>query len=408
MEDSEFDWKSFEKQAINQLMKGEPLEGKDGVLTPLIKRLLEAGINGEMNAHVEANRPNRRNGYTDKSLKTSHGTVELNIPRDREGSFDSLLIPKRRSTLGASLDNKILGLYGLGMSYADISGHLREIYGLELSEATLCSVTDKVYEQLSLWQTRQLEAVYPFVWLDALHYKVRHEGRVVTRAVYTILGLNLEGKKELLGLYLGESEGARFWLSVLSDLQSRGVEDILIASIDGLKGFPEAIETIYPHTKVQLCLVHQMRNSLRYIIDKDSKQVARQLKCIYNAPNQIGARQAFDQWSKQWGKKYPVVQRSWTNNWDRLMTMYEFPQDIRRIIYTTNMVEGLHRQLRKVTKTKGAFTHDMALMKLLFMTQQRISKKWNKRYKNWGLTIQQLHILYGDRLKLPGSFSDTG
>lgn len=398
MEKEKFDWDAFEKDAIERLMNGEELAGEDGVLTPLIQRLLKASIDGELQAHVEENRPNRRNGSKPKKVKSTHGLLHIDMPRDRDGSFNSALIPKRKTSLGDGLDNKILALYGLGMSYADIRGHLAEMYGLSVSEATLTAVTDKVMEELKRWQCRELDTVYPFVWLDAMHYKVRHEGRVVTRAMYTVLARRLDGHKELLGLYISESEGSHFWLSILSDLQSRGVGDILVVSIDGLKGFPEAIASIFPKTRVQLCLVHQMRNSLRFAPDKDRRPLSRELKQVYKAPNRQAAEQAFDQFCKQWGQKYPVIIKSWKANWDRLMEMFDFPPEIRRVIYTTNPVEGVHRQLRKVTKTKGAFVSDQALQKLLYLAYKNISKKWSIAPPKWGLTLQQLYIMFPERL----------
>jgi len=394
----DFDWKAFEAEAARRLAAGEELAGPEGVLTPLIKRLLEASLEGEIQAHVDRERPNRRNGRTAKQLKTSHGPVRLEVPRDREGTFNSELVPKRRSTLGEGLDNKILALYGLGMSYSDIRAHLAELYGLNVSEATLSSITDKVMEELERWQRRQLDPVYPFVWLDALHYKVRHEGRVVTRALYTVLALDLNGRKDLLGLYVGEAEGARFWLGVLSELQQRGVRDILIASIDNLNGFAEAIETIYTQTDVQLCLVHQMRNSLRYVAWADYKAVSKALKGIYRSATREQARQAFEQFTTQWGRKYPMIVKSWQTHWERLTRLFDYPPAIRRIIYTTNPVEAVHRQLRKVTKTKGAFINDRALVKLLYLAYKRISAKWTSCPKHWGLTLQQLHLLFPDRL----------
>jgi transposase-like protein len=251
------------------------------------------------------------------------------------------------------------------------------------------------------WQTRQLDPIYPFVWLDALHYKVRDDGRVVTRALYTVLAIRMDGQKELLGLYVNGSEGARFWLGVLTELQQRGVRDILVASVDNLTGFAEAIETVFPHTDVQLCLVHQMRNSLRYVVHADYKSVVKALKAVYRAPNREEAKHAFEQFCRDWGNKYPLIVKSWTANWDRLMKMYDYPAPIRRIIYTTNPVEGVHRQLRKVTKTKGAFVSDQALVKLLFLAYKRISAKWDMPTHNWGLTLQQLYLLFPDRLGDP-------
>ena len=396
--DNDFDWKAFEQQAISRLLKGEELTGEDGILTPLIQRLLQASIDGEMQAHVAENRPNRRNGSKGKRVKSTQGLLHIDMPRDRDGSFDSGVLPKRKTSLGEGLDNKILALYGLGMSYSDIRAHLAEMYGLSVSEAALTAITDKVVDELTQWQGRILQPVYPFVWLDAIHYKVRFEGRVITRALYTVLALGLDGHKELLGLYVSEHEGARFWLSVLSDLQARGVNDIFVASIDGLKGFPEAIASVFPHTLVQLCLVHQMRNSLRFVPDKDRRPLSRDLKQVYKAPNRDLAQTAFQSFETNWGGKYPMIVKSWRANWDQLMEMFEYPEEIRRMIYTTNPVEGVHRQLRKTTKTKGAFVSDQALLKIIYLTYKRISIKWNAVPRNWGLVLQQLYLLFPDRL----------
>lgn len=398
-----FDWKAFEAEALKRLANGEELGGVDGILTPLIKRLLEVSLDGEMQVHVNQNRPNRRNGKTGKQVKTSHGPLDVEVPRDRDGTFNSELLPKRRTTLGDGLDNKILALYGLGMSYSDIRAHLAEMYGLNVSEATLSTITDKVMDELGQWQNRQLDPVYPFVWLDALHYKVRHEGRVVSRALYTVLALRMDGRKELLGLYVSEAEGARFWLGVLTELQQRGVHDILVASIDNLSGFAEAIETVFPQTDVQLCLVHQMHNSLRYVVEKDRRAVIKALKAVYRASGRKQAQKAFEGFTAEWGTKYPLIIKSWTDNWDRLTRMFDYPAPIRKIIYTTNPVEGVHRQLRKVTKTKGAFVNDQALLKLLYLAYKRISAKWTSPPQHWGLTLQQLYLLFPERLGDPNS-----
>ncbi len=395
---NEFDWNTFEKEAIARLLKGEELSGSDGILTPLIQRLLQASIDGEMQAHVAENRPNRRNGSKTKAIKSAQGLLHIDMPRDRDASFDSKLVPKRKTSLGDGLDNKILALYGLGMSYSDIRSHLEEMYGLSVSEAALSAITDKVMDELHQWQSRTLDPCYPFVWMDAIHYKVRHEGRVITRAMYTVLAVNLEGKKELLGLYIGEHEGARFWLSVLSELNQRGVKDILVASVDGLKGFTEAIASVFPHTRVQLCLVHQMRNSLRFVPDKERKAVSAGLKAVYKAASRSLAEQAFQAFCTQWESKYPIIVKSWKTHWEQLMEMFEYPEEIRRMIYTTNPVEGVHRQLRKTTKTKGAFVSDQALLKLIYLTYKRISLTWTVSPHNWGLTLQKLLLLFPDRI----------
>ncbi len=397
-----FDFAAFEKEAAKQLKAGKSLSGKDGVLTPLIKRIIEQALQGEIETHLEMEQeePNRRNGKTSKTMKSEHGPFELETPRDRNGTFDPELVRKRQTSLGNSVENKLIALYGLGMSYADIAGHMEDLYGLEVSPAILSAITDKIIPVIKEWQARPLDAVYPFVWMDAMHYKIKEDGRIVPKAVYTILGVNTKGLKDVLGIYISESEGANFWLQVLSDLSNRGVKHILIASIDNLKGFADAINTIYPQTEVQLCVVHQIRNSLRYIASKDQKAFLKDLKLVYRATTKDLAEQKLQELEEAWGKKYPIVIKSWKTNWERLSNYFKYPEDIRRIIYTTNVVEGFHRQIRKVTKTKGAFSSETALLKLLYLTIQNIVKKWTQPMRNWSLTVSQLAVFFEGRLKL--------
>lgn len=394
-----FDYKTFEAEAIKSLTEGKPLEGKDGVLAPLIKRLVEAGLNGEMNAHLtESRSKNRRNGKTGKQVKTAFGAVDINTPRDRNSSFEPQLIAKRQTTLGEALDHKIISLYGRGMSYNDICKHLEELYGLTVSPATLSVITDSVIEEVKTWQNRPLESVYPFMWLDAIHYKVKEDGAIKTKAVYCLLGVNREGIKDLLGLYISENEGARFWLNVLADIQNRGVKDILIACIDNLRGFAEAIETIFPKTEVQLCVVHQIRNSTKYVAWKDSRALMKTLKEIYEASTKEQAEKGLALLEDEWGKKYPSVVKSWFNNWGRLSNYFKYPKEIRRIIYTTNIIESFHSQLRKVTKSKRVFSSDMSLLKLLFLVQQNLKKNWIGSMVGWKQTYAQMMILFEERM----------
>lgn len=401
MEKTNFDFEAFKRDAAERLKKGDTLLGRDGVFTPLLKEFLEEAMEGELEAHIEADEsPNRKNGKGKKRVKTAVGNVDIEPPRDRNGSFDPEILPKRQKTLGVDLDRQIIALYARGASYSDIRDHLMDMYGLEASPATISRVTDKILPLIQEWRNRPLEAVYPFVWLDAIHYKVRHEGRVISRAVYCIIGVNQEGFKELLGMYIGESEGSRFWLQVLTDLQNRGVEDILIACIDNLQGFAEAIESIYPHTEVQLCVVHQVRNAQKYLSWKDVKPFLRDLQTIYKAATKEQAERNLDQLEKNWGEHYPKVIESWRRNWPRLSNYFQYNKDVRRIMYTTNIIEGFHRQLRSVTKSKGAFQSEEALMKLLFLAQDHITSKWNKPVFNWNKTLAQLMIIFGDRLKL--------
>lgn len=400
-EKQSFDFEAFKKQAAERIKKGDTLLGKEGVLTPLLKEFLEASLEGEIESHLEENeQSNRRNGKSRKQLKTSVGSLELATPRDRNGSFEPEIVAKRQKTLGVDLDRQIIALYARGASYGDIRDHLSEMYDLDVSPATISRITDKILPLIQEWRSRPLERVYPFVWLDAIHYKVRHEGRVVNRAVYCIIGLNQEGFKELLGMYVGENEGSKFWLQVLTDLQNRGIEDIFIASIDNLQGFAEAIESIFPQTEVQLCVVHQIRNSQKYLSYKDVKPFIKDLQGVYRATTKELAERNLDQLAANWGQRYPKVIESWRKNWPRLSNYFHYNKDIRRIMYTTNIIEGFHRQLRAVTKTKGAFQSEEALMKLLFLVQENITAKWNKPVHNWNQTLAQLSIIFGERLKL--------
>jgi len=401
MEKQGFDFAAFKKEATARLKKGETLLGRDGVFTPLLKEFLEEAMDAELESHIDLeDAPNRKNGKGKKQVKTPVGNIEIATPRDRNGTFEPELIPKRHKTLGVDLDRQIIALYARGASYGDIRDHLADMYGLDVSPATISRVTDKIMPLLQEWRSRPLERVYPFVWLDAIHYKVRHEGRVVNRAVYCIIGLNQEGYKDLIGMYIGENEGAKFWLQVLTDLQNRGVEDIFIASIDNLQGFADAIETIFPQTEVQLCVVHQIRNSQKYLSYKDVKPFMKDLQGVYKAATLEQAERSLDQLAANWQQRYPKVIESWRKNWPRLSGYFHYNKDIRRIMYTTNIIEGFHRQLRTVTKSKGAFQSEDALMKLLFLVQENICAKWNKPVHNWNQTLAQLSIIFADRLKL--------
>jgi len=398
----EFDYEAVKNKALAQLKTGKPLLGKEGALGPLFKSFLEAALEAELENHLQENKEdesNRRNGHGSKQLRTSEGSMELSTPRDRQGSFEPEIVKKRQTILADNLESKIIGLYGLGMSLRDIAAHIKEMYDTDISHTVLSEVTDRVIPAIRLWQAHVLENVYPIVWLDAMYYKVKDDsGHVVTRCLYNVLGINLEGRKHLLGMYVSQSEGAKFWLSVLTDLQQRGVKDILIACIDNLGGFEEAIGSIYPQTEVQSCIVHQVRNTIKYVSTKDSSAVIADVKLVYQAVSKELAEEHLNSLEEKWGKKYPIVIKSWRNNWQKLSTFFKYAADIRRIIYTTNTIEGFHRQLRKVTKTKGAFTSDMALLKLVYLASERIAEKWTRPLPNWALTIQQLSIMFGDRL----------
>ena len=398
-EPEKFNWEQFEEEAKKKLKEGLPLEGKNGILAPMIKRLVEVSLEGELEGHLEeGDVSNRRNGKKSKEVKTSFGKVDIVTPRDRNGSFRPQILPKRERSLGGAIDHKVISMYAKGISYKDICSHLEDLYGLTVSPATLSSITDKVIEEVKQWQTRELESVYPFIWLDAIHYKVRENGSIVTKAVYCIIGINREGIKDLLGLYIGENEGARFWLKVISDIQSRGVKDIFIACIDNLKGFAEAIESVFPDTEVQLCVVHQIRNSIKYIPYKERSSVISSLKEVYKAPNLKQAEMALNQLDLEWGNKYPAMVKSWLNNWERLSNYFKYPDDIRRIIYTTNVIESFHSQLRKVTKTKRVFSSDMSLLKLLYLVFSNLKIGWTGPMNGWSTTSSQLFIIFEERM----------
>ena len=390
-------------QAVKDLMSGKKLTGEDGVLTPLIKELVETALSAEVESHIAedalSGKANRRNGYNTKTVKTHSGSFELDTPRDRNGSFEPQMVKKHQTMLSDEIEERILSMYALGLSYKDISKHIEEIYQISISSATINAITDKIIEKVKEWQSRPLERIYPFVWLDAIHYNIKEDGVYVHKAVYTVLGVDLTGKKDVLGLYISESEGAAFWLSVLTDLKNRGVEDILITAVDGLKGFPEAIKSIFPKTEVQLCVIHQIRNSLKYVASKNQKEFIQDLKPVYKAINKETAESELLKLEEKWGKKYPVVIKSWKDKWDNLSAYFKYPHEIRKIIYTTNIIESVHRQFRKLTKTKGAFPNESSLLKLLYLGIQNAKKKWTMPVQNWGLTLSQLSIFFPDRIE---------
>ncbi len=402
MNDKEY--KTIQAKALEQLMTGKPLLGKGGAFAPLLKEFLDAALEAEMEEYLNDEErhtyKNKRNGKGTKTLKTNVGEVTISTPQDRNSSFEPQIVRKRERILADNLTPKILSLYGMGMSYRDISKHIEEMYGTKVSASTLSQITDKIIPDIQAWQNRPLDTVYPIVWLDAMYYMVKVDGKFQSKAVYSILAITSEGKKELLGLYLSENEGANFWLQVLTDLNNRGLKDILIAATDNLKGFSEAIRSVFPECEVQLCIIHQIRNSLKYIASKDQKAFMKDLKLVYKADTKSIAETELDNLEEKWGKKYPIVIKSWRNNWDDLTTYFAYTPEIRKIIYTTNAVEGYHRQIRKVTKTKGAFTSETALLKLIYLAQQQIMKKWTTPIQNWAIKSQQLAIRFGDRFKI--------
>lgn len=396
-----FDFESFSKTAIEKLKEGKPLTGNDGVFTPLLKMILEASLESEITNHIQETKTskNRRNGAGKKQIKSGLGRFELETPRDRNGSFEPQTVPKRQVTISSDIDKKILGLYGLGMSYSDIQSHLREMYDFEVSDGTISSITDRIIPEIKEWQNRPLESIYPVVWLDAMHYKVREDGQVKSKAVYSVLGVSMDGFKEVLGIYFGNSESSSFWRQVLNDLQNRGIEDIFIACIDNLSGFGDAIEDYYPKTEVQLCLVHQMRNSAKYVTYSDLRAVMKDLKVIYQSPTEQKGLEALEQAREKWNKKYPAIFKSWEKNWDRLSNIYKYSPQLKRIMYTTNPIESYHRMIRKVTKTKGAFASENAILKQVYLAIINAQTKWNGQIFAWAVIRNDLNMYFSDRIK---------
>lgn len=384
----------------------DDLTGKDGLLQRLLGDMVEKMLEKEMEEHLgySKNSPeginsgNSRNGKSSKQVTTSHGSLDIEVPRDRNSEFEPQLVKKRQTNI-SSFDQKIISMYARGMSTRDIQQHIEEIYGANISPTTVSNITEKVLEVAKDWQSRPLEKVYPIVYFDAIHYKVRSEGVVTSKASYTCLGIDLEGKKEVLGIWIGESEGAKFWLTVFSELKNRGLEDIFIACVDGLKGLPEAIQSVFPKAEVQLCIIHMIRNSLRYLPYQVSKEFINDLKGVYRAVNEETARDCLDKLAEKWEHKYALAVRPWKTHWGNIIPFFKFPDEIRRIIYTTNAVEALHRQFRKVTKNRSVFPSDDSLRKLLYLTVKNLSKKWTMSVKGWKEALSQFGILYGDRLE---------
>ena len=385
--------------------KPEDLIGENGLLKQLTKRLVERALEAEMAEHLGhgKNEPvtnpkgNTRNGKSNKTLKGEFGELAIEIPRDRDGSFEPQIVPKHQ-TRWTGFDDKILSLYARGMTVREIQSHLEEMYGAEVSPTLISTVTDAVMEEARAWQCRPLDAVYPIVYLDCIHVKSRDAGVVKVKAVYLALGIDLTGNKQLLGLWIAQTEGAKLWLQVVTELKNRGVQDIFIACVDGLKGFPEAIESVYPQTAVQLCVVHMVRHSLNYVSWKMRKQVAADLRTIYAATTLEAATAALDEFARKWGSDYPAIVQSWRRNWERLTPFFGYPPEIRRIIYTTNAIESVNMSLRKITKNRGAFPSDEALLKLFYLALNNIAKKWTMPVQNWKPVLNRFTIQFGERM----------
>jgi len=341
---------------------------------------------------------NSRNGHSKKTLRTSMGKIAIDVPRDRNGDFEPKILPKNQTSISQDMENKIISMYAKGMSTSDIEDHIRDIYGLKISDTTVSHITDKVLPAAKEWQQRPLESIYAVIFLDAIHYYVRSEGQIIKKAVYIAIGVNMDGRKDVLGMWVGENESAKFWAGVLNSLRNRGVDDILIACTDNLTGFSQAIEAVFPKTDIQNCIIHQLRNSSKYVSYKDIKALMANLKKVYTAVNEEAALDALDEFAAVWDSKYPKISKSWYDNWANLSTYFKFPQELRKLIYTTNTIEGFNRQLRKVTKTKSVFPTDDSLFKMLYLAMKDITKKWTGRRQDWCQIYAQLVIYYGDRI----------
>jgi putative transposase len=401
--------KALPKDLIDSLLAGykkpEDLIGEHGLLKQLTKALVERALQAEMAEHLGHGKnesvtnaaKNTRNGTSSKTLKGEFGELPVEIPRDRHGSFEPQLIPKHQ-TRWNGFDDKILSLYARGMTVREIQSHLEEMYGTEVSPSLISSVTDAVIEEVKAWQSRPLDTLYPIVYMDCIHVKVRDSGAVRTKAVYLALGINLAGEKELLGIWIAQTEGAKFWLQVVTELKNRGVQDIFIACVDGLKGFPEAIETVYPKTAVQLCIVHMVRYSLNYVSWKLRAEIAAGLKAIYTASTPEEAEQRLDEFEEEWGADYPSIVKSWRSNWQRIIPFFDYPPEIRKVIYTTNAIESVNMSLRKITKNRGSFPSDEALLKLFYLALNNISKKWTMPIRDWKAALNRFNIQFEDRM----------
>lgn len=367
-----------------------------------LQEMLEAELEVELGYakgdKKNKNTNNRRNGTTKKTVNTKFGAMELDIPRDRNGEFEPVVVPKHTRDI-SGIEEQIISLYARGMSTRDIHEQVKDLYGIEVSADMVSKITDKIIPQMNEWKNRPLEPIYPFIFLDAIHYKVREDGQIKNKAAYVVLGVTLDGYKDILGIWIGENESSKFWLGVLNDLKNRGVEDVLIFSVDGLTGLKEAIQTAYPNSEIQRCIVHQLRNSFKYVNYKDLRQFANDFKEVYKAVNEEMGYQKLLELDEKWSKKYPYAIKSWDMNWDVLSTFFKYPSEIRSIMYTTNIIEGVHRQFRKVTKTKSVFPTDLSLEKMLYLASQNVMKKWTQRYRNWDSILNQLLIFFEGRVE---------
>lgn len=396
------------KELLRDYVNAQNFSSPDDILNAMkemFRDVLQEVLEAEMDSHLgydkndlsQKNTLNRRNGYSSKTIKSELGPVKIDIPRDRNGEFEPKIVPKYQRNING-IEEKVTALYAAGMTTRDISEQIKNLYDVELSAEMVSNITNRILPIVTEWQNRPLESTYSFVFMDAIHYKVREDKQIVVKAAYVVLGVNMDGEKEVLGIWIGANESSKFWLSVLNDLRNRGVQDVLVFCVDGLNGFKEAIGAVYPFAKIQRCIIHQIRSSMKYIPYKDKKAFARDLKTVYGAVNEDEAYENLQGMREKWGDKYPNAINSWEDNWDNLITFLAFPDYIRKIMYTTNSIESLHSQFRKVTKTRLIFPNDDSLLKMLYLATERVSKKWTRTYANWDLVISQLKILFAEVL----------
>ena len=394
------------KELLREYIKEQNFSSADDILVGLkemFRDVLQESLEAEMDEalgygkynNMDKNNDNSRNGYSKKTVKTELGPVQINIPRDRNGDFEPKIVPKHQRSVNG-IEDKILGLYATGMTTRDISEQIKELYGVDISAETVSNITNRILPLVSEWQNRPLEKTYSFIFMDAIHYKVREDKQIIVKAAYVVIGVNMDGEKEVLGIWIGANESSKFWLSVLNDLKNRGIQDVLIFCVDGLNGFKEAIGAAFPFAKIQRCIIHQIRSSMKYIPYKDRKAFVADLKGIYRAINEEVAMDNLLSLKEKWSSKYPNAVKSWEDNWDNLSTFFAFSDNIRKIIYTTNTIESLNSQFRKVTKTKLIFPNDDSLLKMLYLAVERVAKKWIRSYSDWDLVINQLKIVFSD------------
>ena len=397
------------REKIRELLALSGVEGMEDIqqlFRETIAEFMETGLDAEMDEHLGYERydvkgketDDSRNGHSSKTLRTSFGDAAIQVPRDRKGEFEPVILRKNQTSISQDVEAKIISMYAKGMSTSDIGDHIRDIYGIEVSESTVSRITDKVLPEAREWQQRPLESVYAVMFMDAIHYHVRSEGSIVKKAVYIAIGIDLDGRKDVLGMWVGENESAKYWTTVLNSLRNRGVEDVFIACTDNLTGFANAIEAVFPRADIQNCIIHQIRNSSKYVSYRDLKALMADLKQVYAAVDEPAAEEALNRFAERWDKKYPRISASWRENWPSLSTYFKFPEELRRLIYTTNAIEGFNRQLRKVTKAKAVFPTDDSLLKMLYLAMQDITKKWTGRRQDWSVIHAQLTVYYADRM----------